>query len=134
MKLVMSNKEYSKMATILAAISNEEIPKTLSNTNNEGLCSIVVENDIITIDVATDYVVAVYGEIGIWIEPIVTAVKSLISLAKLAYHSIAKTEEEVAFILKERYMRQKESEKPSAKKIDLAKARKKTVDDTKAPF
>lgn len=111
MKLVLTDKEYNKIMGIISSISDGDIMEVAKN--NPFLISINTKdtNRNIEIDIATEYVEELYGEIELWTEPIFTALKSLSSMIRLACRSITKKEADVILKLREKYEKENKKNK-----------------------
>lgn len=117
MKLILNNNEYNKMMGIISSISDEDIEEIAKNA--PFLFKIERETKDITIDIESEYVEAMYAEVGSWVEPIFTAAKSLFSMIKLAGNKITKTETNTILKLKEKYEREnKKKASPSEEAIN----------------
>ncbi len=127
MKLILTNNEYSRMMGIISSVSDKDIMEVAKN--NPFLISINTKTTdrSIEIDIATEYVEELYGEIELWTEPIFTGLKSLSSMIRLACRSITKKEADVVLKLKEKYEKENKKEVSpseainSIKKINLDK-------------
>ena len=109
MKLILNNNEYNKMMGIISSMSDEDIEEIAKNA--PFLFKIEREAKNVTIDIESEYVEAMYAEVGVWVEPIFTAIKSLSGMIRLACKKITKEETNVILKLREKYERENKKDK-----------------------
>lgn len=126
MKLVLNNNEYNKMMGVISSISDEDIEEIAKNA--PFLFKIERETKNVIIDIESEYVEAMYAEVGIWVEPILTAIKSLSGMIRLACKKITKEETNVILKLKEKYERENNKSKEETPSEAVNKIKKINLD------